>query len=274
MTRELLPDVTPIKAGPVVIEDHTMGHLDYLDTHITCEDIAIEALEHGLGRYEAELAMLFAVRGLISHLGLKILPPYEAVTLKDGEVWGPYDPYNYFIDLRIFFESKNVILKHTKESTSKPRVINTVELAIEYAGKDIKSNIDSLPVDALPSAVFSWKKPKKQLEAGNLIEFEEFSKTVYGPIYTSPGKAAEVFDRIVLKLGDKDAVDQISQLDSEQIGYRRRYIRDSLYIKTQALADLVNELSVTPQKDRERFNNLSLKIMRFILNDESPEDHL
>ena len=104
MNRDLLPNITPIEAGPVVIDDHMIVPRELIETYITCEDIAIQALSHGLERYEANLAMLFATRSLINHLGLQILPPYEATTLRDGEVWGPYDPSDYYIYFKAFAE--------------------------------------------------------------------------------------------------------------------------------------------------------------------------
>ncbi len=151
--------------------------------------------------------------------------------------------------------------------------MSVVELVIDFAKESIQSDIDSLPLKDLAGAVYSWRRPNKQLEEGNLIEFEEFSKTVYGPLFTSPGKASEVFDRIVLRVGNIEAVECIKQLDHVKEGYKRRSIREDLYIKTQALADLVNELSRIPEKERSQFNNLSLKIMKFIITDVSPENY-
>ena len=82
MYRELLHNIPPIEAGPIIIDDHRIVRPELLESYISSEDIAIEALEHGFGRYEANLAMLFATRGLINHLGLQILPTYEAITLR------------------------------------------------------------------------------------------------------------------------------------------------------------------------------------------------
>jgi len=274
MARELLTNIIPIEAGPVVINDQLNIPVDLFDTHLSLGDLADEALAHGSSGYDAELAMLFSVRGLINHLKLKILSPHEAMTLKGGELWGPYEPSDYYIDLRGLVDNKRAIMRHTTASTDRQRVINVVRLGFEYAEEQVRTDIDNLAFNELPGSVYSWKRPKKQLEAGLLIEFREFADTVYGPIFTGPGKAADVFDRIVLKLGDKEAVARIKELETAGHPLSRRDIRDSLYIKTQALADLIEQLSNLPPNERDGFNNLSLKIMRFVLNDESPEDHL
>jgi len=271
MAMELLPDIVPIDAGPIIIDEHRYGANDYYDTHIDLADLETEAMENGISPHKAELAMLFSVRALIRHFQLGILSPYEAKMFKNGEIWGPHDPYDYRIDQRAFFESRNLILRHAKNSTDDEDVIHVVKLGGKVAEDKLRSETGHLSVEELPGAIHTDITPRKHLEAGHLIAYSEFADSA-STLGTSPAKAAAVFDRIVLELGDKLARRSLAQLEVNANTFDRRNIRAHLYIKTQGLADLAKKLSSIPVKERANFNNLSMQLIYLVLNDELPDD--
>ncbi len=271
MDKELLPDETPIDANPIIIDDYySLGELE--EDHLIYSNFVIEALSHQIHESRAYSAMRLSVEALINHLGLKILPPFETAMLEDGEEWGPHDPHHYFIEFEAFSKYFAQIVEHAKQSTEDPRVIEVLGYIRDRAEEELSFETDSLTLDQLAGAIYTEKYPKKHLGEGNLIAYDEFANATHHPISTSPGKVAQVFDLVASRLGDNKTKQELEKLKIYKDAFSRKYIRQSIYIKTQALADLVQELAQLPKEERIGFNDLSMQILWFVLTDEAPED--
>lgn len=269
MKRELLADEIPIDAAPIVIDDDwAFNELE--EDHLRYSNFTIAALSHQIDTSRSYRAMCITVEALIKHLGLKILPPYESEILDDGKEWGPHNPYNYFIEFKAFSRFFGAIIDHARLSAVDEDVIEVLGFVKELSDDELSFETDSLTVGELPGAIYTEKYPKKHLSEGHLIEYSEFANATHHPISTSSRKVAQVFDRVALRLGDERTKLELKKLEVYKDGFRRKYIRESIYIKTQALAELIEELSMQPEKDRPEFNSLSMQILWFVLNDEAP----
>jgi len=272
MERKLLPDKTPIESGPIVISDNS-DSFDLNNSYVSTWDFRMEALQREVGS-QSELALRLSVEALINHLGLGILPPDVSAILETGEIWGPYECDYYYIHYYDYLKYFDVIRDHVNKTLKEPRqiLLNQMQYVRESCDECRYYDTDLMLLEELPGAVYTFKRPNKHLEQGNLIEFEEFRNAANHPISTSPMKVAQVFDRVAQTLGDEKVKERFGMLRVASIPSTRRSIRDSIYIKTQALADLVQKLSSMPENEREGFNDLSMQILRFVLNDESSED--
>jgi hypothetical protein len=271
MEKKLLTDETPIDAAPIVIdEDRTFNDLE--EDHLRYGNFTIEALSHQIDTSKSYRAMCITVEALIKHLGLRILPPDESEILDDGKEWGPYNPHYYFIEFKAFLRHYGTIIDHARQTTDDEKVIEILGFVKELAENELSFETDSLTVTELPGAIYTEKYPEKHLNEGHLIEYEEFAMATYHPINTSSKKVAQVFDRIAYTLGNERTKLELDKLKTHKDAFSRKYIRDSIYIKTTALADLIQKLSALPEKERPEFNSLSMQILWFVLSDEVPEE--
>lgn len=269
MAAELLPDVPPIEAGPIIIDPWVYASNEYEETHLTWHDFVVESMIREIPPNVARRAHRLIIGHLIKTLDLGILPPYEALEVDGEEVWGPYETDDYFIEHSTFLDSYDAVVT---EAENDDRMTSVLGYMRKYIDEQLSFHTKHIPPDQLPDALYTEIYPSEHIEAGHLISYRDFGDAVYA-LRTSSAKTASVFDAVVAQLGNERAKKEIADLDWRGNPYDRRRVRNSLYIRTQALAEFVEQLSATPPKERDKaFNLLSLQLLRNILYEEEPTD--
>lgn len=267
MATPLLKDSTPIEAGPIIVEDWYSG-LDaqnYPGEYVDYRTFVWEALGNGIDQSRATKALRIAVNGLIKHLDLPILGPYQEVEV--GQPWGPHDVHHYYIDVHGYVKYEDVIAAHAKETTDDDKTLTVLQHVADWAREAVRHDTDKIPLSKLPRAFYTPQYPEKRLNKGEVLSFEDFQQAQHGA-RTSGAKIASMFDKIIELLGDEEARERIDELKIIGNPTSRRNIRMSCYIKTQALADFVTSIPSLPREQQKVFNTLSVRILRYILSEE------
>jgi len=262
---ELLVNKPPIHAGPIIVDSWYHAQMDLEEEHITYSTFVIEALSHEISQGKATRAMTLAVSGLIAHLKLGILPPYDSI--EGQNPWGPYDASNYYINPHGYAEHADVIQDYASTQTEDEQILDVLSLVRQEAEETVRLDKDRVPIRKLPDAFYTPQYPIRHMKSGRILSVEDFRLGGLA-IQTSPAKAAQVFDAIIDQLGDEEAREQIRSLDVMVNPRTRVDIRGTLFVKTQAVVDFLVTFGDLPKEERKRFNVLALKLLRNIINDE------
>lgn len=273
MSKELLPDTPPIEAGPIIIDPWFSAASEHEETHLSWHNFVIESMRREIPPNVARRAHRLIIGRLIATLDLGILPPYEALEIDGQEVWGPYETDDYFIEHTAFLEHHGVV---AAEAENDQRLVSVLDAMRSYIDEQLSFHTKHIPPAELPDALYTEIYPSEHIAEGHLLAYGDFADSVYA-LRTSPGKVASVFDAVVAQLGNERAKEELAKLEIYGNPYARRNLRGCLYVRTQALAELIEELEVeaTPVKERSKaFNALSMLLLRNVLYDEEPYDNM
>lgn len=266
MTKELLPDNPPIEAGPIIIDGASWAAMEY-DRHINYTDFVHGALSHGFSQNRADRSHRLTVEALVELLDLPILPPRQSVEEQGEEVWGPYSVRDYYIQQAAYLEYYDAITGYAAEEATDPEIPEVLQFVWRRADEEVTGDPERIAVEDLPGALYATFYPAAHLGAGHLVGYDDFKNATYD-LQTSSRKSAAVFDAVVARLGNERAQRQIAELKVRGNPTDRKYIRGSLYVSTQALADFVRRLEDDPDHGPE-FNALARLVLRNVLNGET-----
>ncbi len=260
--QELLPDMYPIHAEPIVID--YSDRIDQTQVFIEVDDFAYESLHVARSREFGLWSQEVVVETIIECFELPILPPETWRRLPNGQKWGPIEHDDYFIQPQGIVDSSAEIGERILRIGNDNLSIVT-NYIIDLAGRKISSITDEIEYEELPAAFRSEVFLKELINGGHVLGFEDFQSAAYS-IGTSPAKGADVFDTVIKMLGDDEAKEWVGLLEIHGNPYARRDIRGQLYVATQALANLLAELDENPELHPE-LNLKSRAVLRAILED-------
>jgi hypothetical protein len=262
---KLLDDNPPIDAGPIIVDSWRLDRDLYPGEYIDYSVFVVEALSHGIQQGKATKAIRLAVASMITTLDLGILPPYEEA---EGEqTWGPYGAHDYYIDAHAYAGNADAIEEFAVANTVDDESMQVLRFVREEAEQLVRYDTDKIRFSKLPRAFYTPIFPDKHMKSGRLLSVTDFRDAARGAV-TSSAKTASVFDALIKHLGDNEAQQRIAELIYQGNPYTRSGIRESLYLKIQAVADFVANFDDLPQEVQADFNTLSLKVLRNILFDE------
>jgi len=123
---------------------------------------------------------------------------------------------------------------------------------------------DSADPESLPGAFTTPLVLTKLIKSGVVLSFRDFQNAGLR-IQTSPAKSAEVFGKIVEILGDEKARESIGMLKTVKEHFRRKWIRDELYIRTESLVQLL--IDSGEKVENARLTPKEWSLLRQIISD-------